>query len=94
MNANICRFCNGLGYDEERFKKHIGNINILSPYDILCRKCYGTGELDWVEEMVGKKISIAKRILAHTKISEILKRAEENEYQQKLQAFYEGCVPI
>jgi RecJ-like exonuclease len=91
---NKCKFCNGNGYHEEKFKRNEGFIGLLNVYDIICEKCHGTGELDWIEEIRGKRLSIAKRILSQHKILEELKKRVANEHQQKLQAFYEGCVPV
>lgn len=91
---NKCKFCNGKGYYEEEFKKHEGFIALLTVFDIICRKCYGTGELDWIEEITGKRIPIAKRIISQARILEELKKRIENEHKQKLQTFYEGCVPL
>ncbi len=91
---NKCKHCNGKGYDELKFKQNEGYIRLLTTYDIICRKCHGTGELDWIEEIIGKKLSIAKRIIAYSKIEEKLKLRVDYEHKQKLQTFYEGCVPL
>jgi excinuclease UvrABC ATPase subunit len=87
-----CNKCNGEG----KFLvpgKQIDEHTYMAVYKI-CEKCHGTGELDWIEEIRGKRLSIAKRILSQHKILEELKKRVANEHQQKLQAFYEGCVPV
>jgi len=91
---NMYRFCRGKGYYEEKLKKHEGFVSLLTVSDIICEKCCGTGELDWIEEIRGKRLSTAKRILSYHKINEELKKRAEDEYKQKLQTFYEGFVPI
>lgn len=53
---NKCLLCNGLGYDKN--KKY--NFTINDPIDfiiekIICKKCKGSGELDWIEQITEKR---------------------------------------
>ncbi len=50
-----CDKCNGVGWYEETtnvtFNKHLWHID----QNIICDKCRGTGKLDWIERIVGKR---------------------------------------
>ena len=48
----LCNNCDGKG--------HVGIVTVIKKqYNIdiynTCRKCFGTGEVDWIEQIVGKK---------------------------------------
>lgn len=92
---NKCRFCSGKGYDESKVKLDEGFMGLVPLQKLICKKCSGSGELDWIEEITGKKMTIAKKIIADHKIyEELKKRVIEYEHKQSKQAFYERCVPV
>lgn len=92
---NKCKFCNGKGYNESKVKLNEGFLGLLPLQNFICKKCQGTGELDWVEEITGKRLSIARRIISHDRVhQELKKRVVEYEHKQNKQAFYERCVPV
>ena len=45
MDLEICSKCNGIGYVNKSNNKSL----------CLCPKCKGKGEIDWIEQVVGKK---------------------------------------
>lgn len=44
----LCHRCDG--YGEEKF-----NPNFIPQFPFTCTVCHGTGKLDWIEKVVGKK---------------------------------------
>ena len=50
-----CDICNGTGYQKDVYKIYFGDKLIGSTN--MCIKCCGTGEVDWIENIVGKDIS-------------------------------------
>ena len=52
----ICKHCNGKGVLEKRIElEEIDNGRIWMTTK-MCIRCHGTGELDWIENITGKKI--------------------------------------
>jgi len=54
----ICHKCEGNGYSEDFMSIHKG-ADLIKIYK-RCPKCKGYGKLDWIEAIVGKKISYVK----------------------------------
>jgi DnaJ-class molecular chaperone len=53
-----CDKCKGLGCKYE----YLGNDN---SFPVRCKKCNGTGKLDFIEKIVGKKTSVANSYTVH-----------------------------
>lgn len=79
---NKCRSCDGKGYDELKVRLDGGFLGLLPMSNYVCEKCKGTGELDWVEEIVGKRISIGREIRTMDLILKELRRRVV-EYERK-----------
>lgn len=52
-----CKNCNGYGSLNPYLKKK--SSKSYSLIGIKCPKCLGTGKLDWIENVVGKKIDLS-----------------------------------
>jgi len=58
-----CSICNGTGYQKDEYPvtmdSRSGKKYTLG-YSRTCLKCFGKGDLDWIEAIVGKKIEDLK----------------------------------
>ncbi len=54
----LCDKCKGVG-------AILKDIHTDSPSQNLCLKCFGRGKLDWIENIVGKSISVRLPITYH-----------------------------
>lgn len=50
----ICPECNGSGISEYVQEINIENYQTITG-KTFCEKCFGTGKLDWIENLVGKE---------------------------------------
>ena len=74
----ICQRCKGTGSISENEPKE----NTI--FSWVCDKCNGSGELDWIEAIVGKKYS-----LAHVVWNESLKTHQNILKRMKMEDKYE-----
>ncbi len=49
---NVCYYCGGHGF--------FRSSDLVCGFDQNCPKCVGSGKLDWIETIVGKKIDPPK----------------------------------
>ena len=51
-----CKECNGYGTIELSYKRcSYGSSNDILVKNLVCPQCHGDGQLDWIEQVVGKK---------------------------------------
>jgi DnaJ-class molecular chaperone len=63
MSDTKCDKCNGSGYQKDEYKVTMNTPSggeYTMGYSRTCLKCHGTGKLDWIETVVGKKIEDLK----------------------------------
>jgi len=55
----ICNKCNGSGQQPVPYKLTFlmpsVNKQMITKYTYTCKNCHGTGEVDWIENITGKK---------------------------------------
>ncbi len=82
-NHSLCPNCKGTGRTLIIIpnRNSLGNQD-LQEYDLICFTCYGAGQLDWIEVIVGKRFPIFNVITdfdeLYNKITSPL-RKKENE---------------
>ncbi len=54
-----CNKCKGTGYQKDEYAVTMNSLsgtNYIMGYSRTCLKCHGKGEVDWIENVRGKKI--------------------------------------
>jgi len=62
----ICPRCEGIGQQPEEYPiiiKYPTGIVQKTRYSIACQKCHATGELNWVDGIIGKQGTIDADVL-------------------------------
>ena len=52
-----CTNCNGTGVTDKRVELNTTDTGVTWMTTKMCLRCHGTGEMDWIENIVGKQIT-------------------------------------